>query len=96
MLAHTIQHGSQPCRAGVYLFFIFFGLATLGVLLSVQIYIVVHTFRHAMRVHAIRIEGSGRVPELSLKNSNQYHLFLSRAPRPAAIGIHRLRRIELR
>ena len=72
--------GDDP--KGVFLFFLFFGLSMLLLQLIFEIAYLVHTFRKEMRVRAIRVVGTGRRPEMSLADNQNYHLFLSRAPRP--------------
>ena len=71
---------AHPFLAGVYLFFIFFGLSVLALILVAEAVVMFNTFKHDMSVRAIRISGSGKLPEMSLTERQKYHLFVSRAP----------------
>ena len=72
----------RPTRhAGVYLFFIIFGLSVLCLILVVEAVIMFYKFTRGMSVRALRVTGTGRVPELTLCKGRKYHLFLSRTPR---------------
>jgi len=69
--------GFGTTSKGIYLFFIIFGLAFLCLILSVEVMIMFYTFTRSMRVRALRVMGTGRLPELTLLKGHKYHLFLS-------------------
>jgi hypothetical protein len=60
-------------RAGIYLFFIIFGLAFLCLILLVEAMIMFYTFTRSMSVRALRVMGTGRLPELTLRKGPKYH-----------------------
>jgi hypothetical protein len=63
----------------------FLHLFELGILIMIfvaEITVMVQTFAKDMRVRAVRIKGTGRLPEMSLSEGLKYHLFLSRVPPP--------------
>ena len=81
-VAHARLATVACCTAGLYLFFIIFGLSILGLLLLVQIVVMTQSFIRDMSVQAIRIRGSGAKPILTLDEGQRYHLFLSRERLP--------------
>ena len=72
--------------AGIYLFFIIFGLIALVVILLAQAAVILYTFARDMSVSAMRIQGSKKLPELTPCKNKHYHLFLSRAHEPLPVS----------
>ena len=71
--------------AGVFLFFVFLGLATLLVQLIVEIALAVRVLLMERSIEAIRVQSSGRLPRLTLQEGQRFHLFLSHVWKTAQV-----------
>ena len=85
LLIRTCETSTENCQKyglgdtahGVYLFFVFNGLAMLCLHLAIDAANLMNVILRETGTQSICVRGTGRPPELALREGQVYHLFLS-------------------